>query len=86
MVKFNRVTISVPPDVDLEFRKRASLKNGFQRGWYGKSVVEAFKIWVMLEDSLKESNGEVMVNETILGNIRGILKVDERIKKAAMEE
>lgn len=42
----NRVTISVPKDIDLIFRKKAAIKFSFRRGWYGKAVLEAMKLWI----------------------------------------
>jgi hypothetical protein len=36
--KMNRVTISIPKDLDLNFRQKAALKFSFRRGWYGKAI------------------------------------------------
>ena len=44
--KMNRVTISVPSDIDLSFRQKAAIKFAFKRGWYGKAVIEAIEFWI----------------------------------------
>lgn len=44
--KRNRVTISVPQDIDLNFRKMAAIHFSFKRGWYGQAVLEAMKLWI----------------------------------------
>jgi hypothetical protein len=53
--KRNRVTISVPKDVDLDFRKKAAIYFSFRRGWYGKAVVEAIKLWITHHSEPKEN-------------------------------
>ena len=44
--KMNRVTISVPSDIDLSFRQKAAIKFAFKRGWYGKAIIEAIEFWI----------------------------------------
>lgn len=41
-----RITVSVDKDIDLFFRKFASQKFKFERGWYSKAVVEAMELWI----------------------------------------
>ncbi len=53
--KRNRVTISVPQDIDLNFRKKAAIYFSFERGWYGKAVLEAMKLWITHHSGAKES-------------------------------
>ena len=55
MGKMNRVTISVPQDVDLTFRKKAAIKFAFRRGWYGRAVIEAMKLWITAQTARTES-------------------------------
>lgn len=43
MVK--RITITVDSDVDLKFRKKASQKYQFQKGWYSSALAEAMIFW-----------------------------------------
>ena len=52
--KRNRVTISVPQDIDLSFRKMAAIYFSFKRGWYGKAVLEAMKLWITQHSQPKE--------------------------------
>ena len=40
-----RVTITVDSDVDIKFRKKASQKYQFEKGWYSKAVVDAMDSW-----------------------------------------
>lgn len=49
----NRVTISVPEDVDLIFRRNAAIKFAFRRGWYGKAILEAMQLWITHQTSNK---------------------------------
>ncbi len=48
-----RVTITVDQEVDLKFRKKASQKYQFEKGWYSNAVAEAMKSWAE-EDNPKE--------------------------------
>lgn len=48
-----RVTIAIDSDVDLKFRKKASQKYQFEKGWYSNAVADAMKDWA--EDSSSES-------------------------------
>ena len=41
-----RITVSVDKDIDIFFRKFASQKFKFERGWYSKAVVEAMELWI----------------------------------------
>ncbi len=52
--KRNRVTISIPQDIDLDFRKKAAIYFSFERGWYGKAVLEAIKLWITYHSRLKD--------------------------------
>ena len=49
----NRVTISVPEDIDLVFRRNAAIKFAFRRGWYGKAILEAIQLWITHQTSKK---------------------------------
>lgn len=44
--KGKRINVIIDPDVDLEFRKIASAKMLFQKGWYSKAVEDALKLWI----------------------------------------
>lgn len=41
-----RITISVDENIDLFFRKFASQKFKFKRGWYSEAVMEAMGMWI----------------------------------------
>lgn len=41
-----RVTVSVSISVDLAFRKLASQKFNFEKGWYSMAMHEAMKLWI----------------------------------------
>ncbi len=40
-----RITISIDSDVDLKFRKKASQKYQFEKGWYSSALAEAMVFW-----------------------------------------
>lgn len=44
----NRVTISIPEEIDLNFRQKAAIKFAFRRGWYGKAILEAIELWITM--------------------------------------
>jgi hypothetical protein len=52
-----RVTITVDSDVDIKFRKKASQKYQFEKGWYSKAVVDAMDSW-----ATENSNDSADVN------------------------
>lgn len=41
-----RVTVSVDSPLDYEFRKLASQKFKFEKGWYSKAIAEAMDVWI----------------------------------------
>jgi hypothetical protein len=41
-----RVTISLPAQTDLKFRRMASQKFKFEKGWYSKAIAEAINFWM----------------------------------------
>ena len=49
-----RITISVDSDVDLKFRKKASQKYQFEKGWYSSALEEAMVAWSQ-DQSVKNS-------------------------------
>jgi len=49
-----RITISIDSKLDMKFRKKASQKYHFDRGWYSNAVQEAMTIWA--EDKNEEIN------------------------------
>ncbi|UTB32534.1 MAG: hypothetical protein NKF70_13775 [Methanobacterium sp. ERen5] len=40
-----RITISIDSELDIKFRKKASQKYQFERGWYSIAVAEAMTYW-----------------------------------------
>src|SRR5690606_17252052 len=53
-----RATVSLPIDLDFKFRKLASQKYKFERGWYSRAVSEAMELWLI-------SNEYTILNEGI---------------------
>jgi hypothetical protein len=41
-----RVTVSLDSHLDYEFRKLASQKFKFEKGWYSKAISEAMDVWI----------------------------------------
>lgn len=67
-----RVTIAIDPYVDLKFRKKASQKYQFEKGWYSNAVAEAMLLWA--EDSnikdTEEKNNDFLTNfNTVMNQI-----------------
>jgi hypothetical protein len=60
-INLKRTTVSVPPDIDYRFRKLASRKFKFEKGWYSNAMVEAMELWLKYNDFilLKEGTGYV---------------------------
>lgn len=54
-----RITVSVDKDIDLFFRKFASQKFKFERGWYSEAVMEAMGMWI---NHAKSENEEFSKN------------------------
>ncbi|MBQ7929283.1 MAG: hypothetical protein IJ287_11165 [Methanobrevibacter sp.] len=50
MSKIKRVTISINNDIDLNFRKIASNKMLFKKGWYSKAIEEEMLLWIENEN------------------------------------
>ena len=50
MTKSRRVTINVNNDVDMYFRKLASSKLLFTKGWYSRAIEEAMMLWIENEE------------------------------------
>ena len=50
MTQNRRVTINVNSDIDFDFRRLASNKMLFQKGWYSKAIEEAMLLWMKNED------------------------------------
>jgi hypothetical protein len=51
-----RITVSVDENIDLSFRKLASQRFRFQRGWYSEAVMEAMELWI---NQVKSENNEL---------------------------
>ncbi len=73
--KRNRVTISVPQDIDLDFRKKAAIYFSFRRGWYGKAILEAIKLWITHHSKPKKNIPDETKNY-LWNHFRNKIKVD----------
>jgi hypothetical protein len=51
-----RITISIDSELDMKFRKKASQKYKFERGWYSIAVAEAMTYWAEEKDQEIASN------------------------------
>lgn len=69
---FKRATVSVPYDLNYRFKKVASQKFKFEKGWYSKAMVEAMEIWLNYNDFIQLKNGT-----KLLGRFLGKLIWDE---------
>ena len=46
MVKIKKISLNINEDIDYEFKKIASKRFGFERGWYSKAINEALVEWI----------------------------------------
>lgn len=46
MAKIKKISLNIDSDMDYEFKKIASKRFGFERGWYSKAINEALKEWI----------------------------------------
>ncbi len=62
-----RITVSVNKDIDLLFKKFASQKFKFERGWYSEAVMEAMELWIKQikseSERSSENNRELWLNQ-----------------------
>jgi hypothetical protein len=77
-----RITISVDSDIDLKFRKKASQKYQFEKGWYSNALAEAMIFWS--EDGKVENTPEAKnyvlkehINPKLLNNINKKLDIND---------
>lgn len=75
LIKFKRINITVIEDIDFIFRKFASQKYKFEKGWYSKAVVEAMLLGILQN----EIDNKDLDNIFLLASKYGILL--ERPKK-----
>ncbi|OEC85988.1 MULTISPECIES: hypothetical protein [Methanobacterium] len=52
-----RATVSIPQDLDYKFKKVASQKFKFEKGWYSKAMIEAMRIWLKYNNLIQLKNG-----------------------------
>lgn len=52
-----RATVAIPCDLDYRFKKVASQKYKFEKGWYSKAMIEAMEIWLKYNDFIQLKNG-----------------------------
>jgi len=57
-----RITISIDSDLDMKFRKKASQKYQFERGWYSIAVSEAMNYWAEEKDQNISNNTSAPTN------------------------
>ncbi|MGB9201040.1 hypothetical protein [Methanobacterium sp.] len=77
-----RITISVDSEVDLKFRKKASQKYQFEKGWYSSALAEAMAFWSEDEQlkSTIEPNNYVLkeyINPELWKNLNNHLNLDD---------
>lgn len=69
-----RVTVSLPYNLDLEFRGLASKKFKFEKGWYSKAMVDAIRIWMIYNENtlLKEGISKLshFAGKTMWNNLK----------------
>ena len=46
MSEIKKVSLNIDSQLDYEFKKIASKRFGFERGWYSKAINEALMEWI----------------------------------------
>lgn len=46
MAETKKISLNIDADLDYEFKKIASRRFGFERGWYSKAINEAIMEWL----------------------------------------
>ncbi|MDO9044841.1 MAG: hypothetical protein Q7U35_05980 [Methanobacteriaceae archaeon] len=74
-----RVTIAIDSDVDLKFRKKASQKYQFEKGWYSNAVADAMKDWAEDKSETITNHSAIMdyVNPENWENLKLELNLDK---------
>lgn len=73
--KMNRVTISIPKEIDLNFRQKAAIKFSFERGWYGKAILEAIEFWIT-HHSDKDQNIPCETRQYLWNSVKDKINID----------
>ena len=74
-----RVTIKVNPEVDVKFRKKASQKYRFEKGWYSLAVEDAMKSWISEDITFTIDLDSMMnsINPGLWKELKSELNLDE---------
>ncbi|MCK9152546.1 hypothetical protein [Methanobacterium alcaliphilum] len=78
-----RVTIAISSDVDLKFRKKASQKYQFEKGWYSSAVADAMKDWA--EDTIEKNHTTREILDYINPEFLKKLKMDLNLENKSIE-
>lgn len=83
-----RVTITVDSDVDIRFRKKASQKYQFEKGWYSKAVVDAMDSWATESSEISNDINSLMnsINSDYWENLKSELNIEENDPFENMED
>ena len=83
-----RVTITVDSDVDIKFRKKASQKYQFEKGWYSKAVVDAMDSWATESGEISNDINSLMnsINPEHWENLKSELNIEENDPFENMED
>lgn len=55
---FKRTSVIIDTELDFEFKKIASRKFHFQKGWYSNAISEAMELWI-------KANGMIILNQGV---------------------
>lgn len=81
----NRVTISIPKDIDLNFRQKAAIKFAFKRGWYGKAILEAIEFWITHHTD-KDQDIPYETRKYLWNSVKDKIDIDEDDEPLEMTE
>lgn len=74
-----RVTIKIDPELDVKFKKKASQKHQFEKGWYSLAVEDAMRSWITENKSQTPSINDLMnsINPNSWKELRSELKIEK---------
>jgi hypothetical protein len=80
-LKYKRITITVPEELDFKFRSIASKKFKFEKGWYSKAFTESMENWIVNNELAVAENGTTLVSRYLGSKMLEFFKNDDNSKE-----
>ncbi|WP_248611684.1 hypothetical protein [Methanobacterium alcaliphilum] len=73
---FKKTSVIVDSELDLEFKRIASRKYQFQKGWYSNALAEAMELWIKANEMIFLKNGVTPMTRFIGSKMWGYFNND----------